>query len=145
MDLIHCIYRSTNANPELNDAHLQAILDASRRNNAANEVTGMLLYDAGTFFQVLEGERATVEKLYRTIAADPRHDGIVKIIEEPIEERTFGEWTMGYPQLDAAELRELPGLNDVFTKERSLLAINECRAKALLKAFKQGKWRTKLH
>lgn len=104
----------------------------------------MLLFQNGSFFQVLEGERTVVEALFEKIATDKRHARVTKVILEPIEERDFGEWTMGYPKISARELAEIPGLNDFFARARSYLELGEGRAKTLLAAFKAGTWRTSL-
>ncbi|MEE2915447.1 MAG: BLUF domain-containing protein, partial [Pseudomonadota bacterium] len=50
-----------------------AVLAVSRRNNARDGITGLLYADGRRFLQVLEGERAAVERAYQRIAADPRH------------------------------------------------------------------------
>lgn len=144
MELVHCIYCSASTSGDLSDADLLAVLDQSRRNNAKLEVTGILLYQDGSFFQVLEGDRAVVEPLFDKIATDRRHDRVTKIILEPIEQRAFGDWTMGYPHVTRKELAEIPGLNDFFTHNETFVDIGEGRARALLAAFKDGKWRSSI-
>lgn len=145
MDLVHCIYCSAAADPGFGLEDLAGLLAASRRKNARLGITGILLFDEGVFFQVLEGERVVVEELYETIAADERHARVRKIILEPIEERNFGEWSMGLSDVGVAELRRIPGLNDFFTEGRSFMDLEEGRAKSLLEAFREGLWRTTLH
>ncbi|MDZ7754702.1 MAG: BLUF domain-containing protein [Gammaproteobacteria bacterium] len=98
----------------------------------------------GDFFQVLEGEHEVVAKLFDRIAADPRHGNTVKIIEEPIEKRNFGEWSMGYAKVSRDALRGIEGLNDFFSAGRSYTALDQGRAKELLRAFREGRWRTKV-
>jgi hypothetical protein len=49
---------------------------------------------------------------------------------------------MGYPELSTEELANIPGLNDFFTSGDSFLDIGEGRAKTLISAFKEGRWRT---
>jgi len=118
MDLVHCIYCSA-ARAEFSVKELTALLEVCRRNNAAIDVTGMLLYRAGSFFQVLEGDRAVIDALLLRIAADPRHRRTTKIIQESIAERSFGAWTMAYPQISPLELGKIPGLNDFFSQGTS--------------------------
>jgi hypothetical protein len=143
MDLVHCIYTSA-AKTELNAVQLKTLLDSCRRNNSAIAVTGILLYGQGSFFQVLEGDRLVVDTLFTKIVADTRHTRANKLIEEPIPERAFGTWSMGYPAMTAKELAQIAGLNDFFSRGSSYTDIGEGRAKTLLAAFKQGKWRTSL-
>ena len=144
MDLVQCIYCSASNAGELRPSELAELLDECRTNNAKCDVTGMLLYQHRSFFQVLEGERSTVDALFEKIAADPRHTRVTRVILEPISGRAFGSWSMGYPRVTAKELAEIPGLNDFFGRASSYLELGEGRAKALLAAFKDGKWRTSL-
>ena len=142
-DLVQCIYCSASTKGNLDAPALQALLDECRAKNAAAGVTGMLLYQKGSFFQILEGERSVVDALYDKISTDKRHRRITKVLVEPITERAFGQWTMGAPKLSASQLAEIPGLNDFFARGQSYLELGEGRAKTLLHAFAQeGKWRT---
>ena len=141
MSLIHCIYSSASTDKDLPKEELEKILEQSRQNNAKVEVTGMLLYEDGAFFQVLEGEESVVNAVYKKIEMDVRHERVTKLITEPIEERAFGEWTMGYPRVSRKELKEIDGLNDFFSQGKSFLELEQGRAKILLKAFQKGKWR----
>lgn len=141
-ELIHLIYTSAATDPGLDAESLEAILEASRQNNAAAGITGMLLYDSGAFFQVLEGEREVVERVYRAIGNDPRHERVTKLIAEAIEERSFGAWTMGYPRVTKEDLGQIEGLNDFFTAGKSFVELEQGRARTLLDAFRRGRWRT---
>ena len=144
MELVHCIYCSVATNPKLPRKELNALLAEARTKNAALGITGMLLFRDGAFFQVLEGNREAVEAVYVRIEQDKRHSRVTKVILEPIEERAFAEWTMGYSAVSSKELAEIPGLNDFFAKGQSFLSLGEGRAKALLGDFKEGRWRQSL-
>ena len=140
MELIHCIYCSAATDEELSKEELDEILEQSRINNAQAGITGMLLFESGAFFQVLEGDQTVVESVYKKIEKDERHDRVTKLISEPIEERSFGEWSMGYPRVTKKDLENVPGLNDFFAQGNSFMELEEGRAKTLLEAFQQGKW-----
>lgn len=140
MELIHCIYCSAASDPALSTDDLRAILEQSHRNNAAIDVTGILLFEAGSFLQVLEGAPGVVDTLYRKIETDNRHHTVTKLISEPIESRSFGSWSMGYPRVSRADIESLPGLNGFFQDGRNFLDIQDGRAKTLLDAFRAGKW-----
>lgn len=141
--LIHLIYNSVAREPD-QPGLVRDILHVSRSYNAAAGITGMLLYMDGTFFQVLEGEEAAVDALAARIVADPRHERMTTIIREPIARRAFGEWTMGFAQISADDLEALDGANDFFGRGRVLEAVDAGRARKLLEAFKQGRWRVRL-
>lgn len=99
MPLIQLIYVSS-AHQELSDAELDAILESSVRHNTPQQVTGLLLYSAGGFMQVLEGETAAVEETYSRICRDPRHKNILELAREEIAGREFDRWAMGFRRLD---------------------------------------------
>lgn len=140
VDMVQCIYCSKSVDTQLSADELESILDQSRVNNERIDVTGMLLYESGAFFQVLEGDRNVVEELYQRLEGDERHQNVIKLIVEPIEERNFGTWSMGYPKVSRAELAQIDGLNDFFSQGKSFVELEEGRAKTLLEAFKGGRW-----
>ena len=144
MDLVQCVYCSASSSGQFSPTELSSLLEKCRSNNAKVHVTGMLLAQNGSFFQVLEGNRSTVESLFERISADPRHVRVTKVVLEPISERAFSNWTMGYPKITDKELAAIPGLNDFFSSRKSYLELGEGRAKTLLAAFIDGRWRASL-
>ena len=138
--LIHCIYASR-ATPCFEEAHLPGLLDAARAANAARGISGMLLYVERNFFQVLEGEQGVVDAVFERICRDERHTRVTRIIHEPIVERDFGEWTMGYASLSVREMAEHAGVNDFFAQATCISQLGPGRAKKLLQAFARGRWR----
>lgn len=82
------------------EVEVARILSASRRNNQAKQVGGVLHYGEGYFFQALEGDRATVEALYNHIAADPRHRDVQVLSSTTVNERLFEDWSMKYVPLE---------------------------------------------
>lgn len=143
MELVHCIYCSA-ATKAFSPSDLPALLAECREKNAAAGLTGMLLYSDRTFFQVLEGDRSVVEALLERLTRDKRHERLTKLIVEPIERRSFAQWTMGYARITRKELAEIPGLDDFFARGRSYMDLGEGRAKTLLAAFREGAWRLSL-
>lgn len=139
--LVHVIYASA-ATVSFDEASLSELLRKARANNARLGVTGMLLYTAGNFMQVLEGPPAAVDEVYRRIAVDPRHGCMVRIAREAIAEREFDEWTMGFESPTPEALAALDGRNDFFEGSRCFRALDDGRAKRLLAAFRRGAWRT---
>ena len=77
-------------------AELDAILAVSRRNNAAIGITGLLITGGRRFLQVLEGPAPAVKTIFGRIERDPRHFAIVVLEHQPIQERSFGDWSMGH-------------------------------------------------
>jgi hypothetical protein len=127
------------AQEALSKEDLLDILAKSRESNPKAGITGMLLYKDGNFMQVLEGEEAAVRELYGRIARDPRHLGVLTLVEGEREERCFGEWSMGFQDLGAPEARALPGYSDFLdTLTAEHFAEDRGQCERLLLAFKRG-------
>lgn len=75
-------------------AELNRILAISRRNNAAAGVTGALIYNDGLFAQTLEGSFDAVQTVFERIQSDLRHDDIVVLQAEAVDDRLFSSWAM---------------------------------------------------
>ena len=91
--------------------------------------------------QVLEGKEETVSNLFKNISNDKRHSNIVKIIAESIPERHFNDWSMGYATISRSELEKIEGMNDFFKGSTCLADIDKGRAKKILAAYANGRWR----
>ena len=87
---------------------LDAILAVSRINNAALDVTGLLLFIDGGFLQILEGEERTVRELYARIAVDRRH-WEARLMLDCESPRAFTGWSMGFER-PSAENPETAGM-----------------------------------
>lgn len=76
----------------------QEILELGRlasMNNRTIDVTGVLISAGEYFFQILEGEPETVNRLVEKISRDPRHcDVTILSVENACEERLFTDWNM---------------------------------------------------
>jgi len=103
------IYASTATTPLEADA-LEALLAHARARNAAQGISGALVYFEGAFLQVLEGERAVLDALMAQIARDLRHAHVVVLQASEVPEPVFGDWTMAYVAATAAQVAEWAGL-----------------------------------
>ena len=94
--LVRLMYASR-AVPSVDQEVLHSILRQSKANNPAQGITGALCLcnNVRVFMQVLEGGRPAVNRLYRRIAADPRHTDVELLGYEEIGERRFAGWSMG--------------------------------------------------
>ncbi len=116
---------------------LVSLLTHTRANNERNRLTGMLLYKDGNIMQVLEGERATVERVFGVIEQDPRHKDIIVLVSAEISAREFGEWSMGFRDLQNPEIKLLPGYSEFMNKSLVIeeFATNPSAAQRLLRVF----------
>lgn len=115
--MLRLLYAS-GATERTTDELLDAILTVSRRNNAREGITGMLLAGEGVFLQVLEGEVTAVRSLVSRIRRDPRHRNVMILNEETISRRLFGNWDMGFKRLDPSRGAD----RDMFRTTRAALA-----------------------
>jgi Sensors of blue-light using FAD len=105
---MYSVVYASSATLDFSRDDLIELLKVCRRNNEARQITGMLLYKSGNFIQVLEGEREAVRAIYERIQVDSRHRGVLRMLEQNIEDRQFSNWSMGFSSLDAlpAALRD---------------------------------------
>ena len=143
-NLIHVIYASQASNT-LDNAGLISLLKSSRTNNLRNNISGMLLHNQGSFFQILEGKEDKVEATLKVISTDNRHLNVTIIIQEPIFKRAFGEWSMGFADVSSQKLTSIDGTNDFYAQGTCFTNLDEGRSKKLLKAFSQGYWHQMLN
>ncbi|MEX3014827.1 BLUF domain-containing protein [Gymnodinialimonas hymeniacidonis] len=108
------IYRSR-ATRYFSAQGIEALSATCRRNNAGLELTGILVFHEGRFFQVLEGEDTALLSVMQAITKDARHTQLELLEHGPVERRAFQSWRMGYampeglerPPLAAFSIRDL--------------------------------------
>ena len=126
---------------EFGQEHLERLLDGARKNNTKLGVSGVLLYQDGTFFQVLEGAPETVNQLYETIERDTRHNNVLVLASSEIEERNFSDWSMGFIR-DSKQISELPGFVGFLSQGGFVdLQGDSQRIQTILDGFRRGRWR----
>lgn len=77
------------------------ILNASRRNNTRDAITGLLYSNGKRFLQALEGPEEKVLAAMARIQQDGRHRAIVVLSSRTVETREFGDWAMAHHDGDA--------------------------------------------
>ena len=104
---MHAIAYVSAASWNLLDEQVAHIVSESRRLNALHGITGVLLYCDGNFMQYLEGEEAAVVETFARIRASESHYQLNELMNQPILEREFGDWTMGFSRPSPEEFVEL--------------------------------------
>ena len=79
---------------DASDTTLKDIIASSKKNNPEEGVTGCLLSGSNTFLQLLEGPTDFIDTLYSKISKDNRHENVVTLCDEKIDERLFLSWSM---------------------------------------------------
>ena len=90
---------------------LEDILEQAQNNNSRNGITGALVYIDGSFLQILEGEKDTVQALMQKISKDFRHETISVLHEGEIEAAAFSEWKMAYVSATPEQVARWAGLS----------------------------------
>lgn len=75
-------------------ADLDALVGRARARNRDLSVTGMLLYEEGSFLQTLEGPPDKLDVLWAAIKRDARHDHIEVLSEHIAPSRLFSDWDL---------------------------------------------------
>jgi len=130
----------SSATRPLTQIELRELLMVCEQNNRREGITGMLLYKDGNFMQVLEGEEPDVRLLYTKIGKDPRHRGILVLIEENLDGREFPDWSMGFRDLSAGTQKALPGYSPFLSAPLTAgeFSTDVSRARQLLLTFKNS-------
>lgn len=110
------ILYTSNAVNRMSEDELSNLLSKAKQNNAKLDITGMLVYNDGSFIQILEGDKQTIKALLKTIIADPRHNNLIIIDESSISERSFSSWDMGFRHLTDSDIQNHPILKPLLQK-----------------------------
>ena len=79
----------------VDDAEVSRIIEWSQRRNVVRDITGVLVFGSGVFFQWIEGPPAQVENLIASLHGDSRHHDIVTL-DRSVEKRVrlYPNWEM---------------------------------------------------
>lgn len=139
--LLQLIYLSTATHP-MRPADLDSLLAVSRARNAADGLTGMLLYADRQFMQALEGPAQAVLATYGRIRRDDRHTSLIEMLRQDVAERSFADWSMGFHGGNRADLTALPGYSDFLARHDDALCADV--ANAFLRSFRTSAQRFRL-
>lgn len=92
MKLRQIVYRSIASRQLTSQFH--ELLRTSRIQNRQRQITGAVDFDGIRLVQVIEGPADAVDALFEKIREDSRHGQVRLILDRPIEERQFGQWSM---------------------------------------------------
>lgn len=138
--MIELVYVSAAKRP-FSPSELRELLAVARAHNTSVDVSGVLIHIEGSFLQVLEGEESEVEKLFEKIGGDPRHDKVAVLRRAAIEQRSFGEWSMGFEEVSGRDVTQLEGFTRVLHGQPLNVAAEGEHIRRIVDGFQQGKWR----
>lgn len=108
----------------LKDSDLQVLLTNCRKNNSENGISGLLISYQGSFIQFIEGDEATIDRLFKKIKKDPRHHNVTELASGYEKERQFNDWSMAFKKLDEKEAENILGFR-IFKKEKVFLSSDD--------------------
>ena len=103
----------------------------ARRANAKIGVTSILMYKEGYYFQVLEGPKQTIDRLFLAIQKNPSHQNIQILFESSIARRFFEN----SPMRLVNSLAESGSFNRYHANFQAQFARLDARKAALFKVF----------
>lgn len=149
--MFQIVYVSS-ASHKMNETELLQLLQHDQARNQENNITGMMLYDDGNIFQVLEGEQQDVEAIYESIESDQQSLGHIVLLREEISTRTFNQWQMafkGFKGFKEKEPQQMHGFSEFLEEEStfspSLPLHSNTRSKEIFSLLKQFKKIVSVH
>lgn len=127
-NILQILYIST-LSVDVADIDFQQLLESSRRNNAINDITGVMCVAEMHFIQILEGPENKLIKLYSKILDDARHHDCILLGISHIHEKSFKDWSMGYIKNPDAKI--------ILNKNELLKYRDRTRAQELVKIMRQ--------
>jgi len=126
-DLVELSYLSE-AISDMSFLGLMRLLESARAFNQKNGITGILLYDNQQFGQIIEGERASIMKVWKRIQEDKRHHRVELLEIREITERNFPDWLLRFYGGDTLT-RDYPALAEMVggMDKHSLALMNKMR------------------
>ncbi|WP_025742889.1 BLUF domain-containing protein [Aquimarina pacifica] len=88
----HIISYVSTASSNLTNSNIQELFSFVEKFNIESNITGILMYSDGNFFQILEGDKEKVLLLFEKIKKDPRHYNIIKMLDKQIEVPSFSTY-----------------------------------------------------
>lgn len=104
------IIYSSEATTPMQTEDLEELLDHARGSNAAEGITGALVYAEGLFLQILEGDKVQVQDLMSRIRRDVRHESVIVLRELEVPAPIFGGWKMAYVSATPQQVAQWAGL-----------------------------------
>lgn len=102
---LRCITYLSFASAHVRSNDVKNILEISRARNLSDSVSGVLIFNGAVFVQIIEGPDRKIGSLITRIKNDHRHVELQILMDKPVLDRLFVNWSMGYVDLENGELR----------------------------------------
>jgi flagellar motor component MotA len=129
----HVICYVSTATEQLNPAEIQQLMEQWCNRNGREDIKGILLYSDGHFFQVLEGEKQQVLKLFFKIKEDPRHRGLIQVMGKDVEKGSLDHYIVDNLKANRYEKPEL--IKDYLESVKGMESHVQQQIKTILESF----------
>jgi hypothetical protein len=92
----HTICYLSKQTEALKNSELEELFKYILAMNPTLNITGALLHNNNFFLQVLEGDKETIKELFGKIRKDKRHENILMILDQKIENRIFENYDANF-------------------------------------------------
>ena len=92
--LLRSLTYTSVARSDLRQSDLAAIHNTALAENARRGITGLLIFNGARFLQILEGSSEALAQLVDNLRRDPRHSNLQVRHDDPIDRRSFPDWSM---------------------------------------------------
>lgn len=94
----------SNASEDLSEEDINELFEKTTSFNNSRNIKGILLFYSGSFFQILEGKKETINDLfYNQIKLDPMHSDIFIVIEKEYPDSIFEEYSSKFNTIKNSE------------------------------------------
>ena len=92
----HAICYLSNSNLNFTKEEVEELLITTQKKYEDRKIKGLFLYSERNVFQIIEGEKEEVFKLWEEKKNDKRHKNIIKIFEEELTTSPFDSYLCEY-------------------------------------------------
>lgn len=128
-------YVST-ASEQLTETEIKKTLEFSKNWNTDHDITGILLFSEGNFFQVLEGDKELLQNLFERIKSDSRHYNVMRIFGKEIDNAKFTGYAANFITVDSQFTEK--DFGRYLSKIATLNPAIQTSVKYILKNFSEG-------
>ncbi|WP_055446805.1 BLUF domain-containing protein [Lacinutrix mariniflava] len=111
--MLKSICYKSQVKPTLSILEFESLFNQTQTSNDKSNITGVLVKSKDIFFQIIEGDVATIDSLFEKIKKDNRHSDIIELLNKPISQLSFKAFDTGYTLID--DIDELYGLQIYIT------------------------------
>lgn len=138
--LKYCVFASA-THGNFGEEQLAELSAEYKKSLSEDGVTGVMLYEDGNFFQVIEGDADKIDAAYKRFSAEKHTHKVVKIIEEEQDQRSFAHWTSAYSTAAKDIFVNQNTGRAYFSNTSEYQDIKSPKIKRLMGEFTKGRWR----